>query len=126
MGILDLIKRDVRTITTNTEDFAGPVTFIHPEGLEIEVNVLHTLHHLGYDLQTAQEVNTLKAHVCVSEGELNEKLYYVRNAKNEITFKDHKIRAREASGQEWLYIVNQWFPNGTTGTVSLILGMHKQ
>ncbi len=126
MGILDFIKRDANQITKNTGDFAGPLTFIDESGLEVELNALHTLHYLGYDLERAQEINTRKAHVCVSEEELTNRGYQTRNTHNEVTFQNHKLRAKEANGQEWLYVINEWFPNGRTGTISLILGMHKQ
>lgn len=126
MSILELIQRDAHAIVTNAEEFAGPVTFIHSSGLEVTIDAIHTFHHLGYDIETAQEVNTLKAHICVSEQALADKLYFVRNTDGKVTFEKHKVRATEANGREWLYAVNEWFPNGRTGTVSLILGIHKQ
>ncbi len=127
MSLLDLIKRDANTITTNTSDFAEEqVTFIAPTGEQATVQALHTKHHLGYDLQTAQEINTLKAHVCVSEQELTALGYPIRNSDNKVNMTNHKVMATDANGREWLYIVHEWFPNDKTGTISIILGDHKQ
>lgn len=126
MSILDIIYRDAKDIASNVGDFAGPLTFIHGvTGLQVTVDAIHTLHHLGYDLQTAQEINTLKGHVCVHEKVLNDAGYATRGGDGHVTFENHRVKAKEANGTEWLYVVQQWFPNGRTGTVSLILGANK-
>ncbi len=126
MGLLELMKRDANDITTNLVDFAEDVTFIAPTGQQATVQSLHTKHHLGFNIETAQEINTLKAHVCVSEQELTALSYPVRNSKNEVTFKDHKVRAKDANGLEWTYAVQEWFPNDKVGVISVILGSFKQ
>lgn len=126
MSILQLMKRDANTITKNTGEFAEPVIFIAPTGQTVTVNALHTKHHLGYDLQTAQEINTLKAHVCVSEQELTAFSYPVRDGNLKVSLIGHKVVAKDANGVDWLYIVNEFFPNDKVGTISIILGAHKQ
>lgn len=126
MSILDLMKRDAAQITSNSNDFAQPVTFIAPTGQEVTIDALFTFHHLGYDLQTAQEINTLKAHCCASETKLREKGYPVRDKKLEVDFTGHKIKAKDVQGIEWLFIVNEFFPNHRTGTISIVLGSNKQ
>lgn len=127
MGILDFIKRDARRIVTNVNDFAEEtVTFIAPTGEIANVQALHTKHHLGYDLQTAQEINTMKGHVCVSEQSLIDLNYPVRDSQGRVSLKNHKVIATDANGVEWTYIVNEFFPNDKVGVISVILGGHEQ
>jgi hypothetical protein len=124
MSILELMKRDANAITTNTNEFSQAVTFISPDAVEAVVNGLHTKHHLGYDLETAQEINTLKAHVCVSEQELIALGYPVRDVNNHVKLKGHKVKAKDANGLLCTYVVQEFFPNDVVGTISLILGIY--
>jgi hypothetical protein len=126
MNILEMIKRDATQITSNSGEFAQPVTFISPTGKEVVIDAIFTFHHLGYDLQTAQEINTLKAHCCASEQKLREQGYPVRDAKLQVNMNGHKIKAKDVQGIEWLFIVSEFFPNHRTGTISFILGSYKQ
>jgi hypothetical protein len=126
MTLLEAIKRDANTITKNISEFAETVVFIAPTGQQVSVKGIHTKHHLGYDLQTAQEINTLKAHVCVSEQELTALAYPVRDANNNVNLKNHRVRAHDANGVEWTYAIHEWFPNDKVGTISIILGAHVQ
>lgn len=125
MGLLELMKEDANLMTTDSDDgFAEPVTFIAPSGMEVTVNALHTKHHLGFDIQKAQEINTMKGHVCVAEKELTDLGYPVRNSVNEVSLMKHKIKAKDANGLLWTYKVAQFFPNDKVGTISIILGSY--
>ena len=121
MSLLDAIKRDANAILTNTSEFAEAVRFIAPTGEDVTVNAIHTKHHLGYDLQAAMETNTLKAHIAVSEQELTDLGYPVRNSDGEVDFDKHRVRARDDRGVEWIYVVQQWFPNDKVGVIALVL-----
>jgi hypothetical protein len=127
MGVLELMKRDANKITTDLAGFSQPVTFRAPTGEIATVNALHTKHYLGYDIDTAQEINTLKAHICVSEQELCALSYPVRNeVTNQVALKDHIVIATDANGTEWVYIVREIFPNEKIGVIALVLGSHTQ
>lgn len=125
--MMDLVKRDANFITKNADSgFAGPVTFIDLDGVEYgPVNALHTKHHLGFDLQTAQEINTLKSHIDVSEQELIALGYPLRDVNNDIALAGHKVKALDSNGTEWTYIVEQWFPNHKVGVIVFILGRYE-
>jgi hypothetical protein len=123
MSLLDLLKRDANFITTNVADFAEPsVTFIAPTGEQAVVQSLHTKHHFEYDLQAAQEINTLKAHVAVSEQEFIDLGYPVRNTRGFVNMKGHKVKASDANGREWTYVVAEFFENDKVGVIICILG----
>jgi hypothetical protein len=126
MSLLDAIKRDANTITTNLGEFSEPVKFIHPDtGLEIIVSALHTKRYLGYDVQTAQEINTVKAHVCVSEQELTALGYPTRNTAGSVAMIGRKVKASDSNGVEFTYVINETRPDDKVGTISLILGAHE-
>lgn len=122
MGLLELLKRDANYITTNQVDWAEQVTFIAPTGEIATIKALHTKHHLDYDLQRAQEINTLKAHVDISEQELTALGYPVRNAAGDVHLKKHKVTASDANGVAWTYIIENWFENDKVGVIVCILG----
>ena len=126
MDLIDIIKRDANFITkSKVVGFAQSVTIIDREGVEYVVDALHTKHHLGFDLQTAQETNTLKAHIDVSEQELTALGCQVRNADGDVYMEKFKVKAKDANGVEWTYFVSQWYPNDKFGVIVLILGRHE-
>jgi hypothetical protein len=119
------MKRDANYITTDAGGFTQSGTFIAPGGIEATVDVIHTKHHLKFDLQTAQEINSMKAHVVVSEQELIALNYPVRS-ENKVSLQEHKFRAADDRGEMWTYDILQWFPNEKVGTISIILGSRVQ
>lgn len=124
MGLQEFMKRDAHHIINNTADFSEllGVIFIAPDTTQVTIQALHTKHHLGFDLQTAQEINTLKAHVCVSEQDLIALSYPVRNAAGQVALAGHRIKAYDDRGVLCDYVAEQWYPNEKLGTISIILG----
>lgn len=119
MEMIDAIKRDANLITKGS--FSQPATFTSLSGQVATVRALHTKHHLGFDLERAQETNTLKAHIHVSEQELTAIGYTVRNDRREVDMIGHKVSTADANGAVWIYKVQQNFPNEKTGSISFIL-----
>jgi hypothetical protein len=126
MSLLDLIKRDANVITKNLADFGESITVINREAQSFPVAGLHTKHHLGFDIETAQEIHTLKAHVCISEQELVAAGCTVRDASNKVDMKDFRVLASDANGVQTKYVVREIFPNDKVGVIVLILGAHEQ
>lgn len=125
MGRLtDLIKTDSNRILTDPNGFAETITLITTRsgGMTIAIEAVHTKHHLGFDMEKAQEINTLKAHVALSEQELIDLGYPYRDAKKKVHMKGDKVIAKQANGVDYKYVVESWFENDKTGTITLILG----
>lgn len=126
MNMMDIVKRDANFITKTDSGFVTPTTFIDLDGVEYgPINAIHTKHHLGFDLQTAQEINTLKSHVDVSEQELIDLNYPLRDSNGDIALAGHKVKASDSNGVEWTYVIEQWFPNNKVGVIVMILGRYE-
>lgn len=126
MSLLTLLQRDANDLMNNLDGFAEVVKLVWPDGTEVGFNMIHTLHHLGYDLQKAQEINTLKAHAIFSEADVIAVGKSVRLPNGQVMMKNYRLKAKDTNGTEWKYIVDNWFPNGKVGTITLILGAHAQ
>ena len=126
MGLMDQILADVKRITTDASGgFAIPVTFSTKEGASVTVNAIHSKIHLAVDNE-GNFINSTKSHVGVSELVLNEKGYVTRDAKNNCILKDHRVNLVDiATKVPMKYIINQVFPDETTGLIVCILGDFK-
>lgn len=126
MGLLDVIKRDIEKITSNTDGFASEATFIAPTGETATVNLIHTKHHLGFSVEEARDVNIKNVHVSVSEKFLVDADYPVRNSKSEVMLQGHKVQVADSTGRLCTYVVQQWMPDETIGLILIILSDFKE
>lgn len=116
MSLHERAKQDIQTITSNSLEFGVPVLFVSPLSESITVNCLPSNHHTGFD-SDGTRVNSKMASIAVSEQLLIDEGYTYRNAKNEITFKDHIITLEGVK-----FVAREWFPDETVGLIILILG----
>lgn len=127
MGMMDQIVKDVKRITGDASGgFAIPMTFSTKDGSSsVTINGIHSKIHLGVDTE-GNFVNSVKAHISVSEIALNEAGYVTRDAKNECILKDHRVTLIDiTTNVQMKYSINQVFPDETTGLIVCILGNFK-
>lgn len=124
MGLLDIARQDVLNITTNTDEWAVPMTFTTPDqATTVSINGLHTKHLLEVKMDTQERVNSKKSSVSVSEADLVATGYPVRDMNtNEVALLGHLVSVKDSTGRVWNYIVNQNYPDETLGLIVCILG----
>ena len=124
MGLTEQIQQDLLAITTNANDFGISLTFTAPTSPVTVVTTTGTAkrHHLEFDEMGMVKGNALNATCTVSELALRALSYPVRNIDGKVTFKDHLVAWTDVTGSPITYIVNEWYPDETTGLIVLILG----
>lgn len=115
MSLIDRARKDIQTITSNLSEFGQSAVLIDPQSVQFPVNVIHTRHHNGIDLE-GRAINTLIASCSVSVSNLYG--YNYTNANGEITFKNHRITVENVT-----YVIREWYPDQTAGLIVLILGL---
>lgn len=118
MGLLDDIRKDIKNITSDENEFGVAITLISPT-VTMEVVGLHTKHYLGVDTD-GNIVNSKNAHIAISESNLSG--YPVRNAKGEVAMRGHLARCKDSTGTEKTYKIEQTLPDETVGLIVIILG----
>ena len=102
--------------------FEENITLITPDGnTVIETTGFATKHWINFSTD-GLDSDTKNAHICVSESELIDKNYPVRNANGEVFLRSHRVNVVDSSGIIKNYVINQWYPNETTGLIVCILG----
>lgn len=102
--------------------FEVDLTFETPSGSVTKtVQGIGMKHHLSVDSEGVN-VNQLNAHITVSENELIDAGYPVRNGSDIVDLKDHKLRYADSTGVEKEYLIKQTYPDETVGMITCILG----
>lgn len=120
MSFYDLAKADIEQITSNSDEWSRPVTFTSLTGETIQVNCIHTKHHLGIDTD-GNRVNSKNAHISVSEKHLVDEGYPVRNTAGEVSLYLHKVSVADSTGIVKNYKITENYPDETVGLIVCIL-----
>lgn len=120
MSLIESAKKDIQTILNSVDEFAINIKLIDTNGIEYALKGLHTKHHIKIDTD-GNLINGKNAHLSVSEYDLIELNYPYRNLQGEVTLKNHTIKAKDSTGIEKLYLIDQWFPDETIGMITMIL-----
>jgi len=115
MSLLDTIKSDIQSITSNLNEFGVSIVLTSPNGAITTLNGIHTKHHLGIDTD-GNMVNSKKASIAFSETFLN-----CRNSNEEVALTNYRVSVKDSTGIVKEYIVQQWFPDETIGLIVCIL-----
>lgn len=115
MGLLDIIKSDIESITSNLNEFGVSITLTSTNNVSTILTGIHTKHHLGIDTD-GNMVNSKKASIAFSE-----KFLSCRNSNEEISLTNYRVNVKDSTGVTKKYIVQQWFPDETIGLIVCIL-----
>lgn len=121
MGLIEQAQADIRKITSNLNDFGVQLFLQAPNGSTAEIVGFHSKHHLKISTEGAA-VNGRNAHASFSEKLLTDVNYPVRNADNEVDLKGHKLTAKDSTGINKTYVIEQYFQDETVGLIVCILG----
>lgn len=125
MGLIEQAKRDLEQITGNTNEFGVPMTLIAPNSTTLAIVGIHAKHHTGFDEQ-GFPVNSKIASIAISEKQLTDASYPVRDANGEVNLRRHKVRAYDSTGIENEYMIDEFFPDETIGLIVCILKDYEQ
>jgi hypothetical protein len=123
MGLKDQAKADIERITSDTDEWASPLTFIAPGGETAEITGtffernLEVLDKKG----NGNTTNTQAATAGVSEKHLTDVDYPVRDDDNEVNLAGHKIVATNSAGIESTYRIAEWKQDQAVGYIVCIL-----
>lgn len=122
MGLTDRAIADVKRFTTDSNGWGVSALFTAPNNQTATVNVHHVKHNLGVDTD-GNMVNSKKAHVSFSESGLLEinPNYPLRDSKQEINMKGHRIDVADSTGITKNYIVKSTYPDEKIGLIVVIL-----
>lgn len=87
----------------------------------IQTTGLASKHWINYD-ENGAPINSKNAHICISETDLTEKGFYVRNKNEEVNMLRYIVSVKDSSGGTKEYEVIEQHPNETMGLIVLILG----
>jgi len=92
--------------------------------IEVAVQGLASGIHVAFDSE-GNSVDSNKAHVSIPEQTLISLGYPVRNASGRVSLKNHKVKVKDAVGNDQNFVINSAQPNETTGLLICILGRSK-
>ena len=118
---LDKIRRDVkRHVMKGTA--STDVTIATPNGsISVDTTGYNGKHWINFD-SDGNAINSKSAHICLSESDLVELNYPVRNSNNEVYLSNHRVSSKDSSGLTKEYVIKEWFPDETFGLIVCILG----
>ena len=108
------------------KEFSAEISFSTPSDVTPEVTAdvkgFNSLHSLAINPETGLPVNSLNAHVSVHEQVLIDAGYTTRNDRGQVSLKNHRVTLSYASGTSQTFLINQVWPNDTTGLIVCNLG----
>ena len=125
MGLIAQIQQDIKQITSNADEFGVTLSFVSPDGDEATITGLATKHHFSIDTE-GRPVNAKNAHCSFSEELLTEVGYPVRNSRDEVSLKGHKVSWMDSTGKQCEYVIEEWYPDETIGLIVCILGDYEE
>lgn len=123
MSLIDQARTDTAFILGGP--FSVPIVLVSPDSQVANIRGIHNKHHLGVNPHTGDPVNAKKAAVTFAESAVYaDNANYPVRTRDEVTFKDHKVKVKDSTGIEKTYKVDQWFPDEMVGSITLILGKY--
>lgn len=123
-SIKDLAKKDWQRFTSDPKGHGESMTLIAPTSETLIITGLHTRHNL--DVSTdGRAVNSMNAHISISEKLLTDAAYPHRNDDDIVDFKGHKAIAKDSRGTEITYMIREWWPDETVGMIVCKLGSYE-
>jgi hypothetical protein len=118
--ILDLARRDSRRFITQG-GFEVEISISTPDGLtSLDLKGFATKHFINFDTD-GLPVNSKNVHINISETDLSDALYPVRNARNEVSLLNHLVSYKDSTGVSRNFAIKENFPDETLGLIVCIL-----
>jgi hypothetical protein len=122
--LLAAIRRDAQKFAT-AGGFEEDITLTNPGGTQtITLTGLATGRWQSYLDTDGKLVNSASYHISVPEKALTDLEYVVRSpTSGKVKLENHRVTVKDNTGVPRNYVVNECFPNSTTGLIVLILGI---
>jgi hypothetical protein len=101
--------------------FETDIVLTPPDNNAVTVKGLAVKHHTKISTD-GLPVNSKYVRISVSEASLVALEYPVRNGKNEVSMRKHKVAFKDSTGEERNYIIQETIPDETIGLITLLLG----
>ena len=118
MNLFDRSIQDAKLLTNR--DFAIPISFVAPTSETSTINGWTSQHHIDFDTD-GNMVNSKKVHVTISESDLTDANYPVRNTYSEVYLKNHLVTVKNSTQNTKQFKVAQWFQDERLGLITIIL-----
>lgn len=123
MSLAERVILDTQRITSNSNEFATPATFISPGGQTIEVLGIKKIHHTALD-DMGSVINAKQAAISVAETQFTDQGHSIRNSKGVVSILDYKVYLTASNGDVQSYKVQSTYPDETFGVITCILTQH--
>jgi hypothetical protein len=118
--LLSLARKDAKNHITKG-GFEENITLQTADSLtSVDVTGYATKHFLQFD-SDGLPINTKNVHICISEDDLVDLSYPVRNAKNEVNLLHHKVTFKDSTGLDRTYKINENWPDESLGLIVCVL-----
>lgn len=118
MNLFDQAIKDAQSFVNR--DFGVPTVFVAPTLETATVNSWTTKHHVGFDAD-GNQINSKTANVTVSEQDLTNAGYPVRDANGEVNMKGHLVTVKDSTQATEQFKVAQYYPDERLGLIQFIL-----
>jgi len=122
MGLTELSISHAKTFTTDSNHWGVEMTFTAPTAETVTFNGLHVRHNTRYDQESGALVSGRNASVTVSESELTDASYPVRDADDDVSLLNHRVSVADSTTTVREYVIREWFPDEKLGIIVCILG----
>ena len=130
MNLKDAARKLIRFATTAPSGFSETVTLIANDDVrtELQVQCVTTNHNLN--LTTDQYGNNVgtnaeTSRIMLETVQLTEAEYPWMNANKHAAMIGHIVKAKDATGEEFTFMVKEQWPNADLGLITLMLQYYK-
>lgn len=120
MSLLDIAREDYRNILKDVNEWSVPIVFTSKNNVTANVVGHGMTHNITYGTD-GQVVNGKNTHVTIVEKDLTDLGYPTRNTRGVVSMSEHTVSFIDTNGVNNFYLVSQYFPDETLGTIVCIL-----
>ncbi len=118
--ILDLARKDSRRYVTRG-GFEVNISISTPDGFtSLDLTGWATKHFINFD-SDGLPINSKNVHINLSESDLIDNSYPVRNARGEVNLLNHLVIYKDSTGVSRNFAIKENFPDETLGLIVCIL-----
>ena len=126
MGLNDRAKEDLQTYTSDPNGWGTSILLENADNSEsVTLFGLAVKHHLGINTE-GNFANVKTAHISFSEQLVIDAGFVIRNSEGEVHMPKYKATFADNRGVQVKYIIREWFPDESLGSILCFLGDYKE
>ena len=123
--ILDLARADTRRII-NSGGFEVAITLTPPTpATPLTINGLASKHWITIETDGI-DANTKQTHISISEKDLTDNSYPVRDSNGQVSLKGHLVNYIDSTGIEKTNVITEYYPDETLGIIVCVLSDYNE